>query len=105
MVQWSCKGQHCRFMSDLYGTILWNNKTWVWTHPRCPFIIRYDWYESKGVFKQVFKKKIAIWKHKLTDSALARHKGSYIRWSCTLRLANNGRWNASRNCGQPRPSA
>jgi len=38
----------------MYGIVLWNGKQWVWTHPRCPFIIRYDYYASKQVFKQYF---------------------------------------------------
>eukprot|EP01114_Cavostelium_apophysatum_P014743 TRINITY_DN3899_c0_g1_i1.p2 TRINITY_DN3899_c0_g1~~TRINITY_DN3899_c0_g1_i1.p2 ORF type:complete len:151 (+),score=40.49 TRINITY_DN3899_c0_g1_i1:162-614(+) len=53
-VSFTCKDHHCQFVNQLYGIVLWNNKSFVWTHPRCPFIIRYDWYPSKGVFKQYF---------------------------------------------------
>jgi len=52
MIEFSCKDHPCQFVNNVYGVVLWNNKSWVWTHPKIPFIIRYDWYPTKGVFKQ-----------------------------------------------------
>jgi len=46
------QGNAFQMVNNLYGIILWNGKSWIWTHPKCPFLLRYDWYESKGVFRQ-----------------------------------------------------
>jgi len=43
------------FVNSLYGIILWNNRSWIWTHPRCPFIIRFDWSYDNKLFKQHFQ--------------------------------------------------
>jgi hypothetical protein len=57
IVEFSCKDHQFTFIDPVYGSVAWNNKSWIWTHPRCPFVIRYDWYPSKGVFKQKMPKK------------------------------------------------
>jgi len=44
------------FVSQAFGLIIWNNKSWAWTHPQCPFILRYEWDETRKVFKQFIPK-------------------------------------------------
>jgi len=51
-IEFNCLGHETQWVHQLYGIWLWNGKSAIWTHPRCPVIIRYDWYASKGVFKQ-----------------------------------------------------
>jgi len=51
-VEFNCYGHETQWVHQLYGIFIWNGKSVIWTHPRNPFIIRYDWYASKGVFKQ-----------------------------------------------------
>jgi len=51
-IEFTAQGHQFQFSNPLYGLVLWNTQSWVWVHPKCPFIIRYEWYESKGVFKQ-----------------------------------------------------
>jgi len=55
-VEFSCKDHEFTFIDPVYGSVAWNNRSWIWTHPRCPFVIRYDFFEKKGVFKQKFPK-------------------------------------------------
>jgi len=45
------------YQNSTYGTIIWNGKTWVWTHPKCQFTIRYDWEPQRSVFYQVMPPK------------------------------------------------
>jgi len=51
-IEFSAKGHHFQIANGTYGSVLWNTQSWVWVHPKCPFIIRYDWYENGGIFKQ-----------------------------------------------------
>jgi len=53
-IEFSAKDIQSQLVNIVYGVILWNNKSCVWTHPRCPFIIRYEWYDSKKILKQYF---------------------------------------------------
>ncbi len=55
-MEFSCKDHEFTFIDPIYGSVAWNNRSWLWTHPRCPALIRYDYYPSKGVFKQKFPK-------------------------------------------------
>jgi len=55
-IQFTGQGHPFLFTNPVFGNILWNNRSWVWTHPRCPYLIRYDWYAAKQVFKQYCKK-------------------------------------------------
>jgi len=55
-VEFSCKDHEFTFIDPIYGSVAWNNRSWLWTHPRCPCLIRFDYYPSKGVFKQKFPK-------------------------------------------------
>ncbi|PRP73510.1 regulator of G-protein signaling 11 [Planoprotostelium fungivorum] len=43
------------WVNPSYGVILWNRRSFIWTHPRCPFIIRFDWSESRKTYKQHFQ--------------------------------------------------
>jgi len=52
VVEFNCKNHQFQLASTFYGMALWNTKSWVWTHPKCPFLLRYEWYENKQVFKQ-----------------------------------------------------
>jgi len=40
------------FINDVYGTILWNEREWVWSHPQVRYLIVYEFLEQKGVFRQ-----------------------------------------------------
>ncbi len=33
-VIFDCKGHDFQFISQLYGIVIWNGKSWVWFHPR-----------------------------------------------------------------------
>lgn len=44
------------FVSQAFGLVIWNNKSWAWTHPQCPFILRFEWDETRKVFKQFVPK-------------------------------------------------
>lgn len=49
---WEVKGAHIYQHPTLYGTVMWNGKTWVWTHADFPFLIRYEYDEASGIFQQ-----------------------------------------------------
>jgi len=51
-IEFTAQGHQFQFSNPIYGVVLWNNRSLVWTHPKCPYIIRYEWFENKGVFKQ-----------------------------------------------------
>jgi len=55
-VVWDCKEPHI-LKSQAYGFIIWNNKSWVWTHPKISFTIRYDFEQQRNVFQQIMPSK------------------------------------------------
>eukprot|EP01097_Dermamoeba_algensis_P001957 TRINITY_DN1771_c0_g1_i2.p1 TRINITY_DN1771_c0_g1~~TRINITY_DN1771_c0_g1_i2.p1 ORF type:complete len:516 (+),score=109.29 TRINITY_DN1771_c0_g1_i2:71-1618(+) len=40
-----------------YGSVLWNNRMWIWGHPNIPFTLRFSWNSSTNVFSFVPSKK------------------------------------------------
>ncbi|KYQ88598.1 cytosolic regulator of adenylyl cyclase [Tieghemostelium lacteum] len=50
------KGQeHWRFSNGFFrnerlGDVMWNNKTWVWSHPKTDYKIRFDWDSVSNSF-------------------------------------------------------
>lgn len=38
--EFSSRGSKFQLIHNLYGVVLWNNSTWVWTHPKCPYLLR-----------------------------------------------------------------
>jgi hypothetical protein len=50
--EFTCKDHHFQFIDKIFGIVIWNNKSIVWLHPRCPFVLRFDYYATKGVFRQ-----------------------------------------------------
>eukprot|EP01118_Nematostelium_gracile_P010341 TRINITY_DN3549_c0_g1_i1.p1 TRINITY_DN3549_c0_g1~~TRINITY_DN3549_c0_g1_i1.p1 ORF type:complete len:473 (+),score=124.94 TRINITY_DN3549_c0_g1_i1:49-1467(+) len=55
-VTWECKEMSV-FKNQIYGFIIWNTKNWVWTHPKIPFMIKYNWEPTRSVFFQVIPPK------------------------------------------------
>jgi len=55
-ITWDCN-EPFLLKNQVYGFIIWNNKSWVWTHPKIPFIIRYDWEQTRTVFQQMMPSK------------------------------------------------
>jgi len=53
------------YTNPTYGTIIWNGKSWVWTHQKCPYTIRYDWEPTRAVFYQVLPAKDPTGKKKM----------------------------------------
>jgi len=54
-VSWDCKEPHI-LKNQVYGFVIWNTKSWAWTHPKVPYIIRYDWEQARNVFQQIMPK-------------------------------------------------
>jgi len=66
-VSWDCKEPHV-LKNQGYGFIIWNNKNWVWTHPKVPYTIRYDYEVQRSVFQQVMPAKDPTGKKKMPPS-------------------------------------
>jgi len=66
-VVWDCKEAHV-LKNQVYGFVIWNTKSWVWTHPKIPYIIRYDFETARSVFQQVMPPKDPTGKKKMPPS-------------------------------------
>jgi len=66
-VVWDCKESHL-LKNQTYGYVIWNNKSWVWTHPKIPYTIRYDFETQRSVFQQIMPAKDPTGKKKTPPS-------------------------------------
>jgi len=66
-ITWDCKEAHV-LKNPVFGFVIWNNKSWVWTHPKTPFMIRYDWEPTRTVFQQIMPPKDPSGKKKMPPS-------------------------------------
>eukprot|EP01117_Protostelium_nocturnum_P020582 TRINITY_DN9336_c0_g1_i1.p1 TRINITY_DN9336_c0_g1~~TRINITY_DN9336_c0_g1_i1.p1 ORF type:complete len:500 (-),score=178.98 TRINITY_DN9336_c0_g1_i1:50-1549(-) len=65
------------WINQVYGIVLWNGRSWIWTHPKCPFIIRFNWSETKKAFKQHFQV-VKGDRFKLTQTAVAPSLADWV---------------------------